>query len=76
MRNQYRSKLTLLSLKPMQLPNYEKEITHPGNVSPDGPITLFAMYDTPEIIDLIVEKMSKYRREIQDDSCPRARANQ
>ena len=33
------------------------------------------MYYTPEIIELIVKKTNEYRRESQDDSCSRARAN-
>jgi hypothetical protein len=61
--------------KPMKLPNFAWEITLPENVSPDDPITLFTMYYTPEIIDMIVEKTNSYLREPEDDSCPRARAN-
>jgi hypothetical protein len=30
------------------------------NVSPDNPITLFTLYYTPEIIELIVKKTNKY----------------
>jgi hypothetical protein len=63
------------AFKPMQLPNWDWEIILPENVSPDDPITLFTIYYTPEIIELIVEKTNKYRREPQDDSCPRIRAN-
>ena len=63
------------AFKPMQLPLFGWEITLPEDVSPDDPITLFTMYYTPEIIDLIVEKTNKYRRDPQDDSCPYARAN-
>jgi len=64
------------TFKPMRLPNWGWEITLPENASPDDPITLFTMYYTPEIIDLIVEKTNNYRREPQDDSLPRTRANQ
>jgi hypothetical protein len=49
--------------KPMQLPNWGWEIILPENVSPDDPITLFTMYYTPEIIDLIVTKINEYLRE-------------
>jgi hypothetical protein len=62
--------------KPMQLPNWGWEINLPDDVSPDDPITLFTMYYTPEIIDLIVEKTNNYLREPQDDSCPRVRAKE
>ena len=64
------------TFKPMQLPNWGQEITLPENASPDDPITLFIIYYTPEIIDLIVTKTNEYRREPQDDSCPRARAKE
>ena len=63
------------TFKPMKLPHWDWEIILPENVSPDDPITLFSMYYTPEIIDLIVEKTNEYRREPRDDSCPRARAD-
>jgi hypothetical protein len=62
------------TFSPMQLPNWDWEITLPENASPDDPISLFTMYYTPEIIDLIVTKTNEYRREPQDNSCPRARA--
>ena len=63
------------AFKPMGLPNFGWEINLPNDVSPDDPITLFTMYYTPEIINLIVEKTNEYQREPQDDSCSRARAN-
>ena len=58
----------------MQLSNWDWEINLPNNVSPDDLITLFTLYYTPEIVDLIVEKTNSYLREPQDDSCPRVRA--
>ncbi len=42
------------SFEPMQLPYFDWEINLPENFSPDDPITLFTLYYTPEIIDLIV----------------------
>jgi len=48
---------------PMQLPNFSWEITLPENVSPDDLITLFTIYYTPEIIDIIVKKTNNYMRE-------------
>ena len=63
------------AFKPMQLPPFGQEISLPEDVSPDDPITLFTMYYTPEIIDLIVEKTNTYLRKPQDDSTPYARAN-
>jgi hypothetical protein len=59
----------------MQLPDFGWEITLPENASADDPITLFTLYYTPEIIDLIVEKTNEYVRKPRDDSCPYARAN-
>ena len=63
------------TFKPMQLPQFGWEITLPEDVSLDDPITLFTMYYTPEIIDLIVEKTNTYLRKPQDNSTPYARAN-
>jgi hypothetical protein len=63
------------AFKPMQLPQFGWEINLPEDVSPDNPITLFTMYYTPEILDLIVEKTNDYMRKPQDESCPYARAN-
>ena len=64
------------TFKPMNLLAWDWEITLLENISPDDLITLFSMYYTPEIIDLIVEKTNKYLREPKDDSCLRARANE
>jgi hypothetical protein len=64
------------TFKPMQLPNWGWQIMLPENASPDDPITLFTMYYTPEIIDIIVKKTNEYRREPRDESRPHARANQ
>lgn len=63
------------AFKPMQLPQFGWKITLPKDVSPDDPITLFTMYYTPEIIDLIIEKTNNYVQKPQDESCPYARAN-
>jgi hypothetical protein len=63
------------AFKPMQLPQLGWEITLPEDVSPDNSITLFTIYYTPEIINLIVEKTNDYIRKPQDESCPYIRAN-
>jgi hypothetical protein len=60
------------AFKPMELPDFDWDITLPENVSLDDSITLFILYYTLEIIDLIVEKTNEYMRKPQDDSCPRA----
>jgi hypothetical protein len=44
----------------MKLPDFGWEITLLENTSPDDPITLFAMYYMPKIIDIIVEKTNEY----------------
>jgi hypothetical protein len=46
--------------KPMKLLNFAWEITLLKNTSPDDPITLFTMYYTLEIINIIVEKTNNY----------------
>jgi hypothetical protein len=48
------------AFKPMQLPDFGWEITLPEHTLPDDPITLFTIYYTPEIIDMIVEKTNEY----------------
>jgi hypothetical protein len=45
------------TFQPMKLPDYFSwEIALQEHVSPDDPITLFTLYYTPEIMDIIVEK--------------------
>jgi hypothetical protein len=61
---------------PMQLPHFDWEITLSEHASLDNPITLFTLYYTPEIIDLIVEKTNEYAREPANDLQPFTRANQ
>jgi hypothetical protein len=61
--------------EPMVLPDWGWNINLPENASPDDPISLFSIYYTPEIIDMIVEKTNEHTRQPADDSCPRARAN-
>jgi hypothetical protein len=61
---------------PMKLPDFGWEITLPEHTSPNDPITLFTLYYTPEIMDLIVEKTNEYAREPINDLQPFARANQ
>jgi hypothetical protein len=63
------------AFKPMKLPNWGWEINLPENVSPDDPITLFTMYYTPEIIELIVQKTNNFRREPADPLRLHLRAN-
>jgi hypothetical protein len=46
--------------KPMKLLNFAWEITLLKNTSPDDPITLFTMYYTPEIINIILKKANNY----------------
>ena len=61
---------------PMILLDFDFEITLLDDISPDDPISLFTMYYTPEIIDMIVQYTNQYQREPQDPSRPRARATQ
>jgi hypothetical protein len=48
---------------PMELPDFGYEIALLENTSPDDLITLFTMYYTPEIINIIVKKTNNYLRE-------------
>jgi hypothetical protein len=61
---------------PMKLPDFGWEIILLENASPDDPITLFTMYYTPEIIDIIVKRTNEYAREPANDSLPYTQANQ
>jgi hypothetical protein len=63
------------TFEPMKLPYFLWQINLPENVSPDNPITLFTIYYTPEIIDLIVQKTNSFKREADDPGRPRLRAN-
>jgi hypothetical protein len=64
------------AFKPMQLLDFGWEVTLLDHTSPDDPITLFTMYYTPEIMDMIVERTNEYTREPANDFLPYARANQ
>ena len=61
---------------PIQLPDFNKDINLLENTSPEDLITLFTMYYTPEIMDIIVEHTNNYIRVPADDSLPYTRANQ
>jgi hypothetical protein len=61
---------------PMKLPNFGWEVNLPEHTSPDDPITLFTMYYTPEIMDMIVEHTNNYMRQPKNESSTHARANQ
>ena len=60
---------------PMKLPYFGWEIHLPENTSPDDPITLFTIYYTSEIIDLIIEHTNNYIREPKDNTRPYTRVN-
>ncbi len=45
---------------PMKLPHFDWQIHLPEHTSPDDPITLFTMYYTPEIIDMIIKNTNNY----------------
>jgi hypothetical protein len=47
---------------PMKLPHFGWEIHLPENVSPDDPITLFTIYYTPEVMNIIVQNTNNYVR--------------
>jgi hypothetical protein len=59
----------------IKLLDFKWEITLLKNASSNNPITLFIIYYTLKIINIIVERINKYIRELKDDSLPYARAN-
>jgi hypothetical protein len=61
---------------PMKLPHFDWEIHLPEDVSPDDPITLFTMYYTPKIMDMIVENTNNYARKSRNELAPRARVKE
>ena len=62
--------------KPMDLPDFDFDITLPDDASPEDPISLFTMYYTPEIIDKIVEYTNNHFRTPKDPNRPLSRALQ
>ena len=61
---------------PIKLSHFDWEIHLPEDISPDDPITLFTIYYTPEIMDMIVQNTNNHAREPKDDSRPYARAHE
>jgi hypothetical protein len=45
---------------PIKLPHFDWEIHLPENASPNDPITLFTMYYTPEIMDMVIKNTNNY----------------
>jgi len=56
----------------MNLPNFNSKIHLPEHVNPNEPISLFAMYYTLKIMDLMVEKTNEHIRKPKDESKPYA----
>jgi hypothetical protein len=50
------------TFKPLNLPAFSYKITLLENASPDDLITLFTIYYTPEIINIIVKHTNNYMR--------------
>ena len=61
---------------PMKLPHFDWEIHLPENVSLDDPITLFTMYYTIKIINMIVKNTNNYARRSRNESLPYTYINQ
>lgn len=59
---------------PLDLPDFKPKITLLTNVSPNNPITLFTLFYSPKIIDLIVQHTNNVVRQPQDPTKPKARA--
>jgi hypothetical protein len=60
----------------IKLSHFGWEIYLPENTSPDDPITLFTMYYTPKIMDIIMENTNNYTRKIRNELASRARAKE
>jgi hypothetical protein len=58
---------------PIKLPHFDWEIHLPEDISPDDPITLFTIYYTPKIMDMIVENTNNYARKSRNELAPRTR---
>jgi hypothetical protein len=59
---------------PIEIPDFELEITFPEHISPDDPITLFTLYYTPKIMSTIVSNTNSYSRKPEESLKPRSRA--
>jgi hypothetical protein len=57
---------------PLDLPNFKPKITLPPNMSPNNPITLFTLFYSPKIIDLIIQYTNNVVQQPQDPTKPKA----
>jgi hypothetical protein len=55
---------------PLEIKDFELEITLPEYISPDDPITLFILYYGPEIISIIVSSTNSYKRKSSEPLKP------
>ena len=54
----------------MILPDFNYKIQLSEDASPDDSITLFTIYYTPEMIDIIVQNTNSYIQKSEDPECP------
>jgi hypothetical protein len=61
---------------PMVLPDFDLQISLPYHALHSNPFSIFALYYTPQIVDLIVQYTNQNPRKAADPDRPNARANQ
>jgi hypothetical protein len=55
---------------PLEIKDFELEITLLEHISPDDPIILFILYYSPEIISIIVSSTNSYKRKSSEPLKP------
>jgi hypothetical protein len=58
---------------PLEIKDFELEITLPEHVSPNDPIILFILYYSPEIISIIVSSTNSYKQKSSEPLKPYSR---
>jgi hypothetical protein len=58
------------------LPDFDLQISLPYHASHSNPFSIFVLYSTPQIVDLIVQYTNQNPRKAADPDRPNARANQ
>jgi hypothetical protein len=59
---------------PIEIPDFELEITFLKHIFSNDPITLFTLYYTPEIMSTIVSNTNSYSRKPKESLKPCSRA--
>jgi hypothetical protein len=59
--------------EPMKCPDFDIEICLPPHTCGNDPLSLFTLYYTPEIVQMIVDYTNSYSREPRDSTKPKSR---